>query len=75
VQNNNFESGLCKEALKEGIGDSDGRDVQNVWKRLDVFYSMCTSVHSNLLVLRYAMYALGLFEPFFVKRHAGVLNV
>lgn len=40
VHNKDFESGLCKKALREGFEDSDGRDVQKMWKSLDVFYSM-----------------------------------
>ena len=65
VHNKEFESGFFNKAVKEGIEDSDGRDVQNMWKGLDMFYRMwfvgafksacfvlwnvCTGLFENLL--------------------------
>jgi len=37
VHNKYFESGFCKKAVRKGTEDSDGRDMQNMWKRLDMF--------------------------------------
>jgi len=59
-----FESGLCKKALREGIEDSDVRDVQNTWKRLDVFYGIWF-----ISALNFSCFELciGLFELLFVE--------
>jgi len=37
VHNKYFESGLCNKYVREDTENSVGRDVQNMWKRLDMF--------------------------------------
>jgi len=74
VHNEEFESGLFKKIVREGIEDSDGRDTQNMWKRLDVFYSMLfIGVFISACFELYNEYT-GLFELLFIEYHVGALN-
>ena len=75
MHNKDFESGLCKEALREGVEYSDGRDVQNMWKKLDVFYSMWFISAFKFACFKLCNVFTGLFELFFVEYHVGVLNL
>jgi len=64
VHNNDFESFIRKKSSREGIEVSDGRNEQNMWIKWVCPIECCLSVHSHLLVLKYAIYAFACLDRF-----------
>ena len=73
MPNNAFRNLICKKTLREDIEDSDRRDSNNMWDRLESSTGCGLSVHSNFIVLRYTKYVLEFLNFFCQISYTSVL--